>query len=33
MNYFEQVDQEILQNNYVKNNFENSKIRDFVPFF
>ena len=33
MNYFGQVVQEILQNNYLKTNFENSKIRDFVPTF
>ena len=31
--YFGQVVQEILQNNYLKTNFENSKIRDFVPTF
>ena len=29
MNYFGQVVQEILQNNYLKTNFENSEIRDF----
>ena len=33
MNYFGQVVQEILQNNYLKSNFENSKIRDFAPTF
>ena len=33
MNYFGQVVQEILQNNYLKTNFKNSKIRDFVPTF
>ena len=33
INSFGQVIQEILLNNYVKNNFENSKIRDFVPTF
>ena len=27
------VGQEILQNNYLKTNFENSEIRDFVPTF
>ena len=30
INYFDQVVQEILQNSYLKNNFENSKISDFV---
>ena len=29
MNYIGQVVQEILQNNYLKTNFENSEIRDF----
>ena len=33
MNYFGQVVQELLQNNNLKNNFKNSKIRDFVPTF
>ena len=33
INYFGQVVQEILQNNYLKSNFENSKIRDFAPTF
>ena len=33
MNYFGQVAQEILQNNYLKPNFENSEIKDFVPTF
>ena len=33
INSFGQVVQEILQNNYLKNNFENSEIRDFVPTF
>ena len=33
MNYFGQVVQEILQNKYLKTNFENSEIRDFVPTF
>ena len=33
MNYLGQVVQEILQNNYLKTNFENSEIRDFVPHF
>ena len=33
MNYFCQVVQEILQNNYLKPNFENSEIKDFVPIF
>ena len=30
INYFDQVVQEILQNSYLKNNFENSKTSDFV---
>ena len=33
MNYFSQVIREILQNNYLKNNFENSEFRDFVNTF
>ena len=33
MNYFGQVIQEILQNNYLKTNFENLKIRDFSQLF
>ena len=33
MNCFGQVVQEILQNNYLKPNFENSEIKDFVPTF
>ena len=33
MSYFGQAVQEILQNNYWKTNFENSKFRDFVPIF
>ena len=33
MNFFGQVVQEILQNNYLKTNFENSKLWDFVPTF
>ena len=33
MNYIGQVVQEILQNNYLKTNFENLEIRDFVPLF
>ena len=33
MNYFGQVVQEILQNKYLKTNFENSEIGDFVPTF
>ena len=33
MNYFSQVIREILQNNYLKNNFENSEFRDFVHTF
>ena len=32
-NYFGQAVQEILLNNYLKSNFENSEIRDFVPTF
>ena len=32
-NSFGQVIQEILLNNYLKSNFENSEIRDFVPTF
>ena len=31
INSFGQAVQEILLNNYLKSNFENSKIRDFVP--
>ena len=30
---FHQVVEEILLNNYMKTNFENSEIRDFVPIF
>ena len=30
---FGQVAQEILLNNYLKTNFENLEIRDFVPTF
>ena len=33
INCFGQVVQEILLNNYLKSNFENSEIRDFVPTF
>ena len=33
MNYFGQVVREILQNKYLKTNFENSEIGDFVPTF
>ena len=33
MSYFGQAVQEILQNNYLKTNFENSKFRDFVSNF
>ena len=33
INSFGQVVQEILLNNYLKSNFENSEIRDFVPTF
>ena len=33
INSFGQVDQEIFLNNYLKSNFENSEIRDFVPTF
>ena len=33
MNFFSQVVQEILQNNYLQTNFENSQIKDFVPTF
>ena len=35
VNYFGLVVQEISQNNYIylKTNFENSEIRDFVPTF
>ena len=33
MSYFGQAVQEILQNNYLKTNFENSKFRDFVSIF
>ena len=33
INSFGQAVQEILLNNYLKSNFENSKIRDFVPTF
>ena len=31
MNYFGKMVDEILQNNYFKNKFEMSEIRDFVP--
>ena len=33
MNYFDQVVQEILQNNYLEANFENSKLKRFCPHF
>ena len=33
INYFGKLVQEILQNNYLKTNFENSNIRDFVSTF
>ena len=33
INSFGQVVQEIFLNNYLKSNFEISKIRDFVPTF
>ena len=33
VNYFGQVVQEILQNNYLKTNFENSKLKRFGPHF
>ena len=33
MNYFGQVFQEILENKYLKHNFENSEIKDFAPTF
>ena len=33
VNYFGEVVQEILQNNYLKTNFENLEITDFVPTF
>ena len=33
INSFGQAVQEILLNNYLKSNFENSEIRDFVPTF
>ena len=33
LNYFGHVVQEILQNNYLKPNFENSEIKEFVPTF
>ena len=33
INSFSQAIQEILLNNYLKSNFENSEIRDFVPTF
>ena len=33
MNYFGQVVQEILQNNYLKTNFENSELKRFCPHF
>ena len=33
INSFSQAVQEILLNNYLKSNFENSEIGDFVPTF
>ena len=33
MNYFGSVVQEVLQDNYLKTNFENSEIRDLEPIF
>ena len=33
VNYFDQVGHEILQNMYLKTNFENTVITDFVPTF
>ena len=33
INSFGQAVQEILLNNYLKSNYENSEIRDFVPTF
>ena len=33
INSFGQAVQEILLNNYLKGNFENPEIRDFVPTF
>ena len=33
INSFGQAVREVLQNNYLKSNFENSEIRDFVPTF
>ena len=33
INFLCQVVQEILLNNHLKSNFENSEIRDFVPTF
>ena len=33
INFLCQAVQEILLNNYLKSNFENSEIRDFVPTF
>ena len=33
MNYSDQVGYEILQNRYLKTNFENTEIRDFVLTF
>ena len=33
MHYFDRVGHEILQNRYLKTNFENTEIRDSVPTF
>ena len=33
INSFNEAVQEILLNNYLKSNFENSEITDFVPIF
>ena len=33
INSFDQAVQELLLNNYLKSNFKNSQIRDFVPTF
>ena len=33
VNYFDQVGRTILQNRYIKTNFENTEIRDFVSTF
>ena len=33
INFFGEAVQEVLLNNYLKSNFENSEIRDFVPTF